>query len=60
MCNLSIEVKNTPKKMPKVWNIQAEIYIGNTIEYDVKEYQVKKDSVKCTRVQLKVLKLNCS
>ena len=43
MCDLSTNVNNKPKEPLKVWNTQAEIYIGNTIEYDVKSYQVKKN-----------------
>ena len=35
--------------MLKVWNIWAEIYIDNTIEYDVKSYQVKATIVKYTQ-----------
>ena len=46
--------------MIKVSNTQAEIYIGNTIEYDVKSYQVKTTIVKCTNVRLKGLKFNRS
>ena len=29
--------------MLKAWKTRAEIDIGNTIEYDVKSYQVKND-----------------
>ena len=31
--------------MIKVWNTQAEIYMGNTIEYGKKSYQVEKTIV---------------
>ena len=37
---------------------RAEIYIGNTIDYDVKSYQVKTTIVKFKRVQIKGLKFN--
>ena len=33
-----------------VWNTQAEMYMGNTIEYVVKSYQVKTTIVKCKNV----------
>ena len=38
--------------MLKVRKTRAEIDIGNTIEYDVKPYQVKIIIVKCTKVQV--------
>ena len=34
---------------------QSEIYIGDTIEYDVKSYQVKVTIVKLTNIQVKVI-----
>ena len=34
--------------------------IGNTIEYDVKSYQVKYTILKCTKVHIKGLKFNSS
>ena len=46
--------------MLKVWNTWAEIYIGDTIEYDVKSCQVKMAIVKCTKVRIRVLKFNLS
>ena len=46
--------------MLKVWNTRAEIYIGNTIEYDVKSCQAKMNIVKFTKVRLKGLKFNFS
>ena len=58
MCDLSSDVNNTPKKIPQGWKIQVEIYIGNTIKYDVKSYQVKTFIVKCTELRLKVFKLD--
>ena len=35
--------------MLKVWNTWSEIYMGNTIEYDVKSYEIKTTIVKCTK-----------
>ena len=46
--------------MLKVSKTRAEIYIGNTIEYDVESYQVKMTIVKCTKLQIKGLDFNCS
>ena len=34
---------------------KSEIDLGNNIEYDVRSYQVKKNKVKSTEVQLKGL-----
>ena len=42
------------------WKTRAEIDIGNTIEYDVKSYQIKTTTVKCTKERQKVLNLNHS
>ena len=39
---------------------QAEIYIGNTIEYDVKSYQLKTTIVTWTKVNIKGLNFNRS
>ena len=58
MCKLNSDVNNTPNKILQGWKTLAEIDMGNTIEYDVKSYQVKTTVVKCTRVQLKGLKFN--
>ena len=60
MCDLSCDVNNRPKKILKLWNTLTEIYMGNTIEYDVKSYQVKTIIVKCTKVYIKILKFNYS
>ena len=38
------------------WKTQSEIDIGNTIEYDLKSYQVKTTIVNFTNVQLEGLK----
>ena len=46
--------------MLKVSKTRTEIYIGNTIEYDVKSYQVKTAIVRYTKVRIKVFKLNIS
>ena len=46
--------------MFKVSNTRAEIYIGNTIKYDVKSHQVKTKIVKYTKVHIKLLKFNRS
>ena len=46
--------------MLKIWKIWAEIYMGNTIEYDVKSCQIKTDIVKFTKVCIKVLNFNRS
>ena len=37
---------------------QAEIYMGNTIEYDVKSSQVKVTRIKRTNIRAKVLTVN--
>ena len=60
MCNLISDVNNKPKINAQVWKTQSEIYIGNTIEYDVKSYQFKRTILKCTEVQLKVLQFKHS
>ena len=44
--------------MLKVWNTWSDIYMGNTIEYDTKSYQVRMTIVQCTSVQIKKLRLN--
>ena len=49
MYDLIIEANNTHKKLPG-WKTRAEIDVGNTIEYDVKYFQVKTTIVKCTKV----------
>ena len=36
------------------------MYIGNTLEYDLKSYQVKTTIVKYTKVRMKILSFNCS
>ena len=46
--------------MIKVWKTRVEIGIDNTIEYDVKSYQVKTSITKCTKVLIKGLKFNIS
>ena len=46
--------------MLKVSKIQAEIYKGNTIEYDTKAYQVITTIVKRKSVRLKGLTVNHS
>ena len=38
MCDLSIDINNIHG-----WKNRAEIDVGNSIEYDVKSYQVKKN-----------------
>ena len=43
------------KQVLQGWKTRAEIDIGNTIEYDVKSYQVKVIILNCAYVQLKVL-----
>ena len=48
------------KQTLKVSNKQAEIYIGNNIEYDVKSYQFKMAIVKCTKARKKLLNFNRS
>ena len=40
------------------WKTWEEIDVCNTLEYDVKSNQVKNIVVKCTKVQLKGLKIN--
>ena len=57
MYDLSSDVNNTPGKIPG-WKPRAKIDVGNTIEYDMKSYQVKMAIVKCIKVWLKGLKLN--
>ena len=44
-------------KILTVWKTRAEIDIGNTIENDVKSYQVKTTIVKFTKVLIKAVKL---
>ena len=39
--------------MLKAGKTQEEIYIGDTIEYDVKSSQVKLNVVKCTKIRVK-------
>ena len=46
--------------MLKVGKTQAEMYIVNTIEYDVKSYQVKVNIVKRTKIRLKGLMLTAN
>ena len=46
--------------MLEVWKTRAEIYIGNTIDYDVKPHQVKTTIVKFRKAHIKILNLNCS
>ena len=46
--------------MLKVWKTREAFYIGNTIVYDVKSYQVKTTILKCTNVRIKGLKFNWS
>ena len=41
MCNLSSDVNNKPKTNTLGSKYLVEIDIGNTIQYDVKSYQVK-------------------
>ena len=53
-------MNNTPKKILQGWKTGAEIDIVNTIEYDVKSYQVKATIVKYIKVLLRGLKFNCS
>ena len=57
MCNLISDVNNNLKQILQGQNTQAEMDIGNTIEYDVKSYQVKMTIVNCTEVRQKNLKL---
>ena len=59
MWDLSSDVNNTPKIL-KVSKTRATIYIGNTIEYDMKSYQFKRTIVKYTKVLLKGLKFDHS
>ena len=58
MWNLSSDVNNTPKKILQVQKTQSEIDMGNTIEYDMKSYQVKTTIIKCKKVRQKGLNLN--
>ena len=44
--------------MLTVWKTREENDMDNTMEYDVKLYQVKKTVVKFTKVLLKVLDIN--
>ena len=44
------------KQVRPGWNTRAEIDIGNTIEYDIKLYQVKMTVVNCTDIWIKGLK----
>ena len=46
--------------MLKAGKTRQEIYIGNTIEYDVKSYQVKVTIVKHTKMRVKGLTVNLS
>ena len=46
--------------MLKVWKNRAEMYIGNTIEYDTKAHQFIMTIVEITSVQLKGLMINRS
>ena len=46
--------------MQKAENTQAEIYIGNTIEFDTKSSQVRVTIEKRTKIRLKELKFNRS
>ena len=46
--------------MLKVWKTRAEIYIGDTIEYDLKSNQLKMTIVKCTKLRIKLLRFNPS
>ena len=60
MCNLISDVNNTSKTNAQSVKTRAEIDICNTIEYDVKLYQVKITIVKYTEVRLKGLNFNLS
>ena len=44
--------------MLKAGKTREEIYIGNTIEYDVKSSEVKVTIVKRTKIRVKVLTVN--
>ena len=46
--------------MLKVWNTWTYVYIGNTIVYDVKSYQVKTTKLKYTEVRKTVVGFNYS
>ena len=46
--------------MLKAGKTQSEIFIGNTIEYDVKSPQVKVTIIKRTNIQEKILTFNRS
>ena len=46
--------------MLKVWKTREEMYMGNTIEYYTKSYQVIITIVKRTSVRQKGLTVNCS
>ena len=59
MCDLSSNANNTPKKL-QGWNNRSGTDIGNTIEYDVKSYQVKTNLLQCTKVWLNGLDFNGS
>ena len=59
MCNLTSHIDITPKNL-KVWKTQTNIYMANTIEYEVKSYQVKITTVKCTKLRIKGLEFNRS
>ena len=53
-CNLSSDINNKPKNKYKLWKTQAEMDIGDTIDYAVKSYQVKTTIVKCTRYEKRI------
>ena len=57
MCNLISDVNNTPKINAQ--NVK-DPSIGNTIEYDAKEYQVKMTIVKRKNLRVKGLNFNRS
>ena len=58
MCCLSSDKINLNlKQVRPVWKTRENIYMDNTIYYDVKSYQFKTTIVNCTYVQLKGLKI---
>ena len=54
MYNLGSGVNITPRNL-QVWNNQAKMYVGNTIEYDLKSHKFKTTIGKFTKVHIKWL-----
>ena len=55
MYELGSDVKQYTQQILRSQNTKAYIETGNTIDYDIKSYQVKNTRVKSTEVQLKGL-----